>query len=273
MRAGMRPIHRFVQRLIAERRSRPVMRAAGAADANGGDAHGARGDLLSLLLAAREDDGRPCMSDAQLVDELSVMFALGAHQEALALTWSAYLLARHPDAEARLHAEVDAALGDDAPTPADVARLPYAAAVVDETLRLYPPFFLVVRESLIDGEIGGHRLDKGTSIGLCTWVAHRDPRYFDDPDAFRPERWLDGLARRLPRFAYFPFGGGPRVCIANALVRTHLTLVLATIARRVRVRPLSDAAAVPDAEIGLGMRGGLPVRVHARGGARRVGAA
>ena len=263
MRRGMAPIHRFVRRLIAERRNG----GRGDERTDGGD------DLLSILLAARDDDGAPCMTDGQLVDELGVMFALGAHQEALALTWAAYLLARHPDVESRLHAEVDAVLAGAAASAGDLARLPYATAVVDETLRLYPPFFLVVRESLIDGELGGFRLDKGTSIGLCTWVAHRHPRYFDDPDAFRPERWLDGLARRLPRFAYFPFGGGPRVCIANALVRTHLTLVLATLAQRFRLRTRPDYEAVPDAVIGLGMRGGLPVVVERRATARRMSAA
>jgi cytochrome P450 len=257
MRRGMAPIHRFVRDLIAVRRT----------DGRGGE------DLLSMLLAARDDDGRPCLSDAQLVDELSIMVALGAHQESLALTWAAWLLAQHPDVERRLHAEVDVVLEGRTPAPADSSRLPYAAAVIDETLRLYPPFFLVVRESLIDGELGGFRLDKGTSIGLCTWVTHRHPRYFALPDAFRPERWLDGLARRLPRFAYFPFGGGPRVCIANALVRTHLTLVLATIAQRCVLRPRPGHVAIADPAIGLGMRGGLPVSVARRAVAARVTAA
>lgn len=257
MRRGMAPIHRFVRGLIAARR-------AGGHD---GD------DLLSILLAARDETGRPCLTDAQLVDELSVMFALGAHQESLALTWAAWLLARHPDVAARLHAEVDVVLDGRVPSPGDLPRLPYAAAVIDEVLRLYPPFFLVVRESLVDGEIGGYRLDKGTSIGLCTWVTHRHPRYFSDPDAFRPERWLDGLGRRLPRFAYFPFGGGPRACIANALVRTHLVMVLAAIAQRCVPRVRAGYEAVPEAIIGLGMRGGLPVTIERRRGAARTTAA
>ncbi|MBI3768146.1 MAG: cytochrome P450 [Deltaproteobacteria bacterium] len=257
MRRGMAPIHRFVRALIAARR------------AAGHDGE----DLLSILLAARDDTGRPCLTDAQLVDEVSIMFALGAHQESLALAWGAWLLARHPEAERRLHVEIDDVLAGRPPTPADPPRLPYTAAVVDEILRLYPPFFLVVRESLIDGELGGHRLDKGTSIGLCTWVTQRHPRYFVDPDAFRPERWLDGLARRLPRFAYFPFGGGPRVCIANAVVRTHLTIVLATIAQRCVLRPRRGHVAVPDPVIGLGMRGGLPVTVERRAAVARSTAA
>ena len=255
MRRGMAPIHRFVRRLIAERR------------ATGGDGE----DLLSTLLRSRDEAGRPCMTDGVLVDELSVMFALGAHQEALALSWAAWLLARHADVASRLRDEAGEVLAGHVPTLADLPRLPYVAAVIDETLRLYPPFFLVVRESRIDGEIGGRRLDKGTSIGLCSWVTHRHPRYFAEPDAFRPERWLDGLARRLPRFAYFPFGGGPRVCIANALVRQHLTLVLATLAQHGVPRPLEGHTAVPDAVVGLGMRGGLPVRIEGRR-VRRSGA-
>ncbi|HEY2387780.1 MAG TPA: cytochrome P450 [Candidatus Binatia bacterium] len=248
MRRGMAPVHRYVRRLIAERRT---------AGADGED-------LLSILLRARDEAGRPCMPDGVLVDELSVMFALGAHQEALALGWAVWLLAGHPHVARRLRDEVDEGLDGRVPSLGDLSRLPYAAAVIDETLRLYPPFFLVVRESRIDGEIGGRRLDKGTSIGLCSWVTHRHPRYFAAPDAFRPERWLDGLAQRLPRFAYFPFGGGPRVCIANALVRQHLTLVLAVLTQRCVLRPAAGYQAVPDAVVGLGMRGGLPVRVALR---------
>ncbi len=257
MRRGMAPIHAFVRRLIAERR------ASGSAGE----------DLLSLLLAAHDDRGRPCMSDRRVIDELSVMFALGAHQESLALSWAAWLVAAEPQVQQRLHEEIDTVLAGRAPTLADASRLPFTAAVVDETLRLYPPFFLVVREARVDGAIGGYRLDKGTSIGLCSWVTHRHPRYFEEPDAFRPERWLDGLARRLPRFAYFPFGGGPRVCIANALVRQHLTLVLATTAQRAMVRPRPGYTPEPEAVIGLGMRAGLPVSVALRTAASRVSAA
>lgn len=257
MRRGMAPIHGFVRRLIAERRA-------------GGDSGE---NLLSMLLHARDERGRPCMTERRLIDELSVMFALGAHQEALALSWAALLVARAPHVERRLHEEIDSVLGSRAPVLTDLSRLAYAAAVVEETLRLYPPFFLVVRESRIDGEIGGYRLDKGTSIGLCSWVTHRHPRYFEEPDAFRPERWLDGLARRLPRFAYFPFGGGPRVCIANALVRQHLALVLATIAQQCSLHPPTSYEAVPEAVIGLGMRAGLPVRVTRRLAVSRVTAA
>ena len=136
--------------------------------------------------------------------------------------------------------------------------------VIDETLRLYPPFFLVVREAAEDSELGGFRVDRGTTIGLSTWATQRSPAYFDEPDAFRPERWADGLARRLPRFAYFPYGGGARVCIARAFVHAELVLALATIARRFHFDPVDGHAVVPRPETALGMRDGLRLRVRHR---------
>jgi cytochrome P450 len=249
MRGGMRAVHRVTRAAIAAARGP-------SAD---------EGNVLAILLAARDDHtGRPAFAERELVDEIAVMFALGGHQMALALSWAAHLLSLHPDVANRLAHEADVILGGRIPSAADVERLPFAGMVIDETLRLYPPFFLVVREAATDCELGGFRIDRGTTIGLSTWATHRSPTYFDEPDAFRPERWAGGLARRLPRFAYFPYGGGARVCIARAFVHAQLVLALATIARRFRLDPAGDHVVAPRPETALGMRDGLHVRIRRR---------
>ena len=145
-----------------------------------------------------------------------------------------------------------------------MSRLAYTGMIVDETLRLYPPFFLVVRQAAVDCEIGGYRVDRGTTVGLSTWATHRNPAYFAEPDTFRPERWADGLARRLPRFAYFPYGGGARVCIARAFVHQQLVLAIATIARRFRLTLAPGHRVTPRPETALSMRDGLRVIVERR---------
>ncbi len=247
MRGGMRVVHRFVEAAIADRRR------TGAA----------RGDLLSLLVEARDEEGRR-LEDRQLRDEIAVMIGVGGHQAGLALAWALHLLSQGPEAERRLHAELGAVLGGRPPSTADLARLPYTAAVVDEALRLYPPFFLIGREALADGEIAGYRLDRGTTLVLSPWVTQRSALDFEDPEVFRPERWLDGLAERLPRFAYFPFGGGPRVCVANGFARIQLVLALAALARRFQFESVPGHPVVPRPAVALGMRHGLRMIVHAR---------
>jgi len=165
---------------------------------------------------------------------LTIMSA-GYDTTALALTWAWVLLSQHPAAAARLRAEIDAALGGRPPTAADVSRLGYVEQVIAETLRLYPSAWAIGREAVCDTQIGGQRVAKGTTVLLSPWVLHRDPRFFEEPHAFRPERWADGLAQRLPRFAYLPFGGGQRTCLGSAFAQLELTLVLTTIAQRFRI--------------------------------------
>jgi cytochrome P450 len=214
MRRAMAELHAIVDAAIAERRA----------------ARADRGDVLSAILGAYP------ASDAALRDDLAVMTFLGAHQIAIALAWGLRLLSEHPAAHERLRA------GDDA----------YAAAVVDETLRLYPPFFLLVRDAARDDAIGGYPFARGTTLAMSPWVTHRDPRFFPEPDRFHPERWAGGLAQSLPRFAYFPFGAGPRVCIASALVRQQLAWLLMTLTSEARLVPRGDRP-MPRAHVTLAL--------------------
>src|SRR5712691_9602973 len=165
------------------------------------------------------------MTDRQLRDEAMNIVLAGHETTALALSWAWYLLALNPPVEQRLVAELDEVLHGRAPGPSDISRLPYTEAVLLETMRLYPPIFGIGRESIGPVEINGYPLPGGTSVYIVPYVIQRDPRWFDDPQGFRPERWLDGLAKRLPRFAYFPFGGGPRLCMGQAFAMLENVLI------------------------------------------------
>ncbi|MDI1436901.1 cytochrome P450 [Polyangium sorediatum] len=198
---------------------------------------GGGSDLLSMLLAAEDDAGRG-LSDREMRDELMTLFLAGHETTALALSYAFVLLSKHPDVEARLRAESDAVLGNTLPTTEHLARLPFARAVILETLRLYPPAWAIGREAIEETSLAGYRIPKGTQLWISQWVNHRDARYFPEPERFLPDRWLGGLERSLPRFAYYPFGGGPRICIGNQFSLLEATIVLATILRRVRVRLL-----------------------------------
>lgn len=192
----------------------------------------ARGDLLAMLLEARDEDGLP-LADDDVRNELITMVLAGHETTASALTWAWYLLARDPRASEALRHELDATLSGRAPHVDDVAKLRYTAAVFDEALRLYPPAAAFGRRPLEDVELGGYRIPKGTSVFVSPYVTHRNPRYFPDPDAFVPERWLGPDAP--PRFAFFPFGGGSKMCIGEPFARTEGILVLAALARRYRL--------------------------------------
>jgi cytochrome P450 len=201
----------------------------------GRKSNGDETSLLSAFLRAQQIYGVE-MTDFQLRDEMATLFFTGHETTGLALTWTLFLLGENPEAESRLVEELDRVLGDRTATLRDLSRLPYLDWVIKESLRLYPPAYAVVREALNDCEIGGYLIPKGSTVGMFQWVVHRDPRFFDHPDVFRPERWADGLADRLPKFAYFPFGGGPRVCIGKEFALLETALVLATIMRRFRFR-------------------------------------
>ncbi|MGA2419285.1 MAG: cytochrome P450 [Candidatus Acidiferrum sp.] len=244
---AIRKLDKIIYRIIAERRR----------------SRHDTGDLLSMLLAARDEDGSR-MTDQQLRDESITLFLAGHETTANALSWTWWLLAQNPAAEKRLHAELDAVLGRRAPTFDDVAKLKYTENVLTESLRLYPPAWGTARVAIEDHEIGGYKVPKGTGVSLAQWVMHRDPRWFDAPEEFRPERWEDGLAKRLPRFAYFPFGGGPRQCIGNTFALMEATLVLATIAQRYRFRLVPGHAVVPLASITLRPRHGIRAILGAR---------
>jgi cytochrome P450 len=203
------------------------------------------GDLLSMLLHAQDEESGRRMTDRQLRDECMTLFLAGHETTANTLSWAWYLLSQHPEAEAKLHEELDRVLEGRLPTLADLPRLPYTENVVNEALRLYPPAWMLGRESTEPVELGGYRIPRGMTIFMTACVIHRDPRWYDEPDAFRPERWADGLLHRIPRYAYFPFGGGPRICIGNNFALMESALVLATIARKYRLRLAPDAVVEP----------------------------
>ena len=220
-------------------------------------------DLLSLLMAAMDEDGSQ-MTPKQLRDEIMTLFMAGHETTALTLSWAWYLLSKNPAAETRLHEELRDVLAGRLPTIADLGRLPYLRGVVNEVLRLYPPAYILARTSIAPCTIGGYDLPAGSTIILSQWVTHHDPRFFADPDAFLPERWLDGLEDRLPAGAYFPFGDGPRRCIGQNFALMEVVLVMATIAQKFQFRLATARKIVPDPLVTLRPRNGIPMRIDAR---------
>ena len=216
-------------------------------------------DLLSLLLSAHDEDGKG-MSDQQLRDECVTLFVAGHETTALALSYSLLLLAEHPQHMKRLRQELREVLGGRSARYADLAALRFTDAVVKESMRLYPPAWAIGREATVDTQIGNYRVPKGAEVALCQWSAHRDPRWFERPEAFVPERWLSETER--PRFAFFPFGGGPRVCIGNHFAMTEAVLVLATLLSHFEVAPAVTRTLRFMPSVTLRPRGGIPLRVY-----------
>ena len=201
-------------------------------------------DLVSLLLRARDDEGSG-LTDAQLRDEAITIFLAGHETTALALAYSLMLLAQHPESQAKAHAEVDSVLQGRPATAADYGRLHYLDQIVTESMRLYPPAWIVAREATEDYDLGGYRVRPNEQLWISQWIVHRDARWFSEPNAFKPERWTAEMREQLPRFAYFPFGGGPRVCIGNHFAQMEAVLVLATL---LQARSFTQA---PDHELAL----------------------
>jgi cytochrome P450 len=244
---GVRRLEKIVYRIIAERR------------ASGRDT----GDLLSMLLAAQDEDGSR-MNDRQLRDEAITLFLAGHETTANLLSWTWWLIAQHGDVEAQLHDELDSVLAGRAPGLDDLPKLRYTEHILTESMRLYPPAWGMARLAIEDHEISGYPVPKGTGVAIAQWVVHRDPRWYDAPEEFRPERWAGDLAKRLPRFAYFPFGGGPRQCIGNAFALMEATLIVATIAQQFRLRLVPGHIVLPLASITLRPRNGIPVKLESR---------
>lgn len=220
-----------------------------------------RGDLLSMLLLARDEQGA-AMSERQVRDEVMTLLLAGHETTALALSWAFLLLDRNREARDRLEAELAAVLGDGPASPDDVPALPYTQAVINETLRLYPPAYVTGREAIRETTIGGTRIPKRHIVLISMHTTHRDPRFFAEPDAFRPERWLDGLERWLPRGAFLPFGMGSRKCVGASFAMMEATLLLATIARRWRFE-LSAGEVGTQPSITLRPAAALPARLRA----------
>ena len=238
-----------IHRLIAERRRAPKGRT----------------DLLTLLVDASDPEGDGGkMTDEQVRDEAVTIFLAGHETTANALTWTWYLLSQNPEVEARFHAEIDAMLGDRAATVGDLPKLAYTEMVLAESMRLYPPAWIVGRRALSDYEVGGYVAPKRCIVVACQWVTHRDPRWYPDPERFDPERFRPEAKAARPKFAYFPFGGGPRVCIGEGFAWMEGVLLLASLAQRWRLslEPAQDISPAPS--ITLRPKNGLKMRLESR---------
>lgn len=220
-----------------------------------------RDDLLGTLLAAQDDDGAG-MSDKQLRDEAVTLFLAGHETTALTLAHTLFLLSTHPDVERHVFAELTEVLAGRLPTGADVRALPYTERVLKESMRLFPPAWTTGREAEEDVEIGGYEIPKGSQILISQWVVHRDPRWFPNPEGFDPDRWTPERSKDLPKFAYFPFGGGPRICIGNHFAMMEATLILAIIVQRFRLELLPGEHLELSPSVTLRQKGpGLRVRL------------
>jgi cytochrome P450 len=223
-------------------------------------------DLLSMLLAARDDeDAAYKMPPRQVRDEVMTIFLTGYETVGTALTWTFYLLSKHPEVQAALQKEIDATLGGRAPAFEDLPKLVYARRVLAESMRLFPPAWAVSRRVLEDVEVAGHTLAEGSIVLASQYVTQRDARFFPDPDRFDPERWNgEAEADRRASYTYFPFGAGGRSCIGERFAWTEATLLLASLSQRFSMRPISDEPPKMMPLISLRPKGGLPLRLEAR---------
>jgi cytochrome P450 len=239
--------------LIAERRKSP----------------GDRGDLLSMLLLAQdEEQGGRGMTDAQVRDEAMTIFLAGHETTANALAWTWYLLSGAPDVEQQLHEEVDRVLGGRMPTVADLPRLALVEQVITESMRLYPPAWIIGRRAIGEYEVGGYTLPPRTIVLISPYVIQRDARFFEEPDRFMPARWTPEFRQALAPFAYVPFGGGTRRCIGESFAWMELVLVTAAIAQQWRLRLVPGHPVVPQPVVTLRMKHGLRMTAERRPPAR-----
>jgi cytochrome P450 len=221
------------------------------------------GDLLSMLMSARDEDGSR-MSDKQLRDEVLTFLLAGHETTALALTWTWYLLAQHPDVERKLHRELDGVLAGRLPQFSDLPQLLYTERVIKESMRLYPPAWSLARTVISDFVLRGYEIPAGANVVMSQWIMHRHPAYFPDPEKFDPDRWLTVAAQKLPRFAYFPFGGGPRQCIGSSFANMESVLLLASIARAFKLRVVEDYPVIPTPSFTLRPKHGIRMVVELR---------
>jgi len=222
-----------------------------------------RGDLLSMLMLAEDDNGAP-MSDQQVRDEAVTLLLAGHETTAHTLNWTFSLLAQNPDAEAKLHAELDTVLHGELPTLADLKRLPYTDIVIKESMRLLPAVYSIGRQSIADTEIMGYTIPKYTDVTVFSYFMHRNPRLWDQADQFMPERFSPDNEKNLPRYAYLPFGGGPRICVGNSFAAMEARLLLATIAQKYQLRLNPGHKIELEPLITLRPKGGLTMRIEQR---------
>ncbi len=249
MKAAHADLDAIIYRLIDQRRS-------------SGQDHG---DLLSMLIAAQdEEDGGAGMTDQQVRDESMTIFLAGHETTANALNWTWYVLAGHPAVEARLHAELDEVLQGRLPSMADLPALRFTENVVRESMRLYPPAWMVGRRAVADFPMAGYTVPARSIVLMSQYVMHRDARYFPEPDQFAPDRWTPEFKAALPKYAYFPFGGGPRQCIGEGFAWMEAVLLLATLAQHWKLRLVPGHPVVPQPMVTLRPKHGLLMTAHRR---------
>jgi cytochrome P450 len=247
MQAATRTLDNMVYRLINERRQQP------------GDTNEQAVDLLSLLLSMRDEETGQGMNDKQMRDEVITLLVAGHETTSNLLTWTWYLLSQHPEVERRLHAEVDRVLGGQLPTVEKLSELRYTHMILEETLRLYPPAWIFSRKAIADDKLGGYDISKNSMVILSPYTTHRHPDFWENPEQFDPERFTPERSAKRPHYAYFPFGGSPRMCIGSNFAMMEAQLILTTIAQRYSLRLLPDHPVEPEALITLRPKYGLPM--------------
>lgn len=250
LRASMATLNSIIYDIIEQRRSQQTSTQAA--------------DLLGMLLEARDEQTGEGMSQQQVRDELLTLMLAGHETTAATLCWTWYLLSQYPEAERRLHAELETVLSGRVPTVADLDALPYTRMIIQETLRLYPPSFGLTRHAKTDDEIGGYAIAANSMIFVSQYCTHRHPAFWEEPEVFDPERFTQERSASRPRFAYFPFGGGPRQCMGNTFAMMEAELVLATVAQRFALRVVPGHPIEPFVKGTLRPRYGLPMRLHPR---------
>ena len=218
-------------------------------------------DLLSMLMHARDEETGQQMNDKQLRDEVVTLMLAGHETTANALSWTWMLLSKYPEVRNKLQDELNQVLAGRSPTVEDIPQLRYTDMVIKESMRLYPPVSIIGREAVQDCTIGDYAVPEGCAIQISQWVMHRDPRYFENPEIFQPERWEDNLEKRLPRGVYIPFGDGPRVCIGRGFALMEAILLLATIAQKFQLDVLPGFPIVPQPSITLRPEYGVKVQL------------
>jgi cytochrome P450 len=246
-RRAMRTLDGLVYEIIATRRREP-----------GRDT----GDLLSMLLSARDETTGEGLTDRELRDQVFTFLIAGYETTAVALAWTAFVLSGYAEVDRRLREEVSGLLGGRAPTVDDLPRLAYTRRVIEETLRLYPPVYAVARDAREDDEIGGFHIPAGSTIILSPYLTHRHPEFWPDPDEFDPDRFTPDRSAGRPRFAWFPFLGGPHQCIGQEFAMMEVVFVVAMVAQSVRLRLAPGAWVVPRAMLALRPNGGVPMTVE-----------
>lgn len=246
-RRARRELQRVVDRLVVQRAAREV---------------GEGDDVLSRLVVSTGEERDPRIGRQRMRDELITLMLAGHETTASTLGWTFHLVDRHPEVWDRLHAEAAEVLGDRRPVYEDLHQLKYTAMVVEEAMRLYPPVWILTRQAQRDDEVGAYHVPAGADVLICPYTLHRHPDFWEDPERFDPGRFAPGQTSARPRYAYIPFGAGPRFCVGNSLGMMEAVFVVAMIARDLRLVRVPGHEAVAEPMLSLRMRGGLPMTVH-----------